>query len=255
MFDPIECIDLRHIRLVDITSVEQGGLKNMVDVEIKNDHTFCLADGIMSHNSARNSIQSARGKNKYIGSFSLRGKPLSVYDADIKDVIANREFANILTITGLQLGEPVRSKTQLRFGKLVMLTDQDLDGFHITALEFSFFAKYWPELYELGVIYRLNTPLYIATTTKGEVFEFFTEEEYKSWLPKAPKHKAEYYKGLGGFDTATFERFLNNRDKYLVRVTPLEAQDLAKFELAFSGHEADSRKDWLEGVNYFSVEE
>jgi DNA topoisomerase II len=57
--------------------------------------------------SARLSIQSARGKNPYIGSFSLRGKPLNVYDAEIKDVIANNEFANILTITGLQLGEKV----------------------------------------------------------------------------------------------------------------------------------------------------
>lgn len=201
--------------------------------------------------SARNSIQSARGKNKLIGSFSLRGKPLSVYDADIKDVISNTEFANILTVTGLQLGEPVRSKTQLRFGKLVVLSDQDLDGFHVTSLVLSFFAKYWPELFELGMIYRMNTPLYIATTVKGEIFEFFTEEEYEAWVPKAPKHKADYFKGLGGFDTETFERFLEHRDRYLVRITALEAADLAKFELAFSGAEADARKEWLQDMRYF----
>jgi DNA gyrase/topoisomerase IV subunit B len=174
--------------------------------------------------SARNSIQSARGKNPYIGSFSLRGKPLNVYDCEIKDVIANNEFANMLAITGLQLGEKVLSKTQLRFGKLVVLSDQDLDGFHITSLLLSFWAKYWPELFELGVVYRMNTPLYIATTTKGEVHEFFTQEEYDTWLPKAPKHKAEYYKGLGLFDTEVFERFLENREKYLVRVTTLGGQ-------------------------------
>jgi DNA topoisomerase-2 len=201
--------------------------------------------------SARNSIQSARGKNQLIGSFSLRGKPMNVYDAEIKDVIGNREFANILAITGLQLGEKVTSVTQLRFGKLVVLSDQDLDGFHVTSLVLSFWAKYWPELYELGVVYRMNTPLYIATTTKGEVFEFFTEEEYHTWSLKAPKHKAEYYKGLGGFDTEVFERFLTNRDRYLVRITTLEAADLAKFELAFSNTEQDARKDWLQDVRYF----
>lgn len=205
--------------------------------------------------SARNSIQSARGKNQLIGSFSLRGKPMNVYDCEIKDVIANREFANILTITGLQLGEKVFSVTQLRFGKLVVLSDQDLDGFHVSSLVLSFFAKYWPELFELGVIYRMNTPLYIATTGKGEVHEFFTEEDYDTWALKAPKHKADYYKGLGGFDTEVFERFLENRDKYLVRVTALEAADLAKFELAFSNTEQDARKEWLQDVRYFHGEQ
>jgi DNA topoisomerase-2 len=205
--------------------------------------------------SARNSIQSARGKNQLIGSFSLRGKPMNVYDAEIKDVIGNNEFANILAVTGLQLGEKVTSLTQLRFGKLVTLSDQDLDGFHVTSLVMSFFAKYWPELFELGVIYRMNTPLYIATTSKGEVHEFFTEEEYATWNKTAPKHKAEYFKGLGGFDTETFERFLTNREKYLVKITTLEAADLAKFELAFSNTEQDARKVWLEDVRYFHVQE
>lgn len=253
MFESVDArtLDLRHLKLVDIDSVQLGEHRNMVDVEIKEDHTFCLADGIISHNSARNSIQSARGKNQLIGSFSLRGKPMNVYDAATAEVIANREFANILTVTGLQLGEKVRSVTQLRFGKLVVLSDQDLDGFHVSSLVMSFFAKYWPELFELGVIYRMNTPLYVASTGKGELHEFFTEEDYINWAAKAPKHKAEYYKGLGGFDTDMFERFLENREKYLVQITALEAADLAKFELAFSNVFQDERKSWLAGVQYF----
>jgi DNA topoisomerase-2 len=205
--------------------------------------------------SARNSIQSARGKNQLIGSFSLRGKPMNVYDAEIKDVIGNNEFANILTVTGLQLGEKVTSVTQLRFGKLVVLSDQDLDGFHVTSLVLSFWAKYWPELFELGVVYRMNTPLYIATTSRGEVHEFFTDEDYVAWAAKAPKHKADYFKGLGGFDTDTFERFLEGREKYLVQITALEAADLAKFELAFSNTEQDARKEWLQDVRYFHGQE
>jgi DNA topoisomerase-2 len=201
--------------------------------------------------SARNSIQSARGKNQYIGSFSLRGKPMNVFDAEIKDVVGNNEFANILAVTGLQLGVPVTSITQLRFGKLVILSDQDLDGFHVSSLVMSFFAKYWPELFKLGAIYRMNTPLFMAKTTKGETFEFFTKEDYNEWAVDAPKHKADYMKGLGGFDTDAFENFLVNREKYLTRITALEAADLAKFELAFSNTEQDSRKKWLDGVQYF----
>lgn len=248
-----EMAELRKLNK-DASKMNPKRVDKFDDAVEKNDRHLCecyFTEG----DSARNSIQSARGKNKYIGSFSLRGKPLNVYDAAIKDVIANNEFANMLAITGLQLGEKVLSKTQLRFGKLVVLSDQDLDGFHITSLLLSFWAKYWPELFQLGVIYRMNTPLYIATTTRGEIHEFFTQEEYDAWAAKAPKHKAEYFKGLGLFDTETFERFLENREKYLVRITPLEAADLAKFELAFSNTEQDARKEWLQDIRYFGVEE
>ena len=232
-------------------------IEKFTDAVEKKDRHLCecyFTEG----DSARSSIQNARGKNQLIGSFSLRGKPLNVYDCETKEIIEPRkngdlpELANIMVATGLQFGVPVNNINQLRFGKLVVLSDQDLDGFHITSLLLSFWAKYWPEIFKLGAVYRMNTPLYIAKTSKGDVFEFFTEEEYQTWAKTAPKHKADYYKGLGGFDTETFERFLQNREKYLVQITALEAKDLAKFELAFSNTEQDSRKVWLEGVTYFT---
>ena len=97
----------------------------------------------------------------------------------------------------------------------------------------------------------MNTPLWIAKTTKGEQFEFFTQAEYDAWKETAPKHKADYYKGLGGFDTDTFGMFLQNRENYLTKITTLEAKDLAKFELAFSDTFQDDRKIWLEDMRYF----
>jgi DNA gyrase/topoisomerase IV subunit B len=105
------------------------------------------------------------------------------------------------------------------------------------------------------MVYRMNTPLYIVKTNKGELLEFFTEEDYERWAAKGIKHKADYYKGLGGFDTETFERFIENLDKYLVKITELEAQDLAKIELAFSNKEQDARKEWLEDIRYFEIED
>jgi DNA topoisomerase-2 len=240
----------------DIAKANPKRVDKFTDAVEKRDRHLCecyFTEG----DSARNSIQSARGKNKLIGSFSLRGKPLNVYDTETKEILAPRkngdmsEFANVMVVTGLQFGETINHVSQLRFGKLVVLSDQDLDGFHVTSLVLSFFAKYWPELFKLGVIYRMNTPLYIATTTKGDVFEFFTEEEYETWAATAPKHKADYFKGLGGFDTETFERFLENRERYLTRITALEAADLAKFELAFSNTEQDARKEWLQDIRYF----
>ena len=235
-------------------------LEKFTDAVEKKDRHLCecyFTEG----DSARASIQNARGKNQYIGSFSLRGKPLNVYDCETKEIIEPRkngalpELASVMVALGLQFGVTVNHISQLRFGKIVILSDQDLDGFHITSLLLSFFAKYWPELFQLGAVYRMNTPLYIAKTSKGEVHEFFTEAEYKEWAATAPKHTADYYKGLGGFDTEVFERFLQNREKYLTKITALEAADIAKFELAFSNTEQDARKEWLQDIRYFEVEE
>ena len=140
--------------------------------------------------------------------------------------------------------------SNIRFGKLVILSDQDLDGFHISALLISFLAKFWPELFDLGMVYGMSTPLYIAKTKNGE-HEFFTEEEYTTWAKNAPKHTADYFKGLGGFDTKTFAKLLENREKYLTKISKLEALDFAKLELAFSDADANARKAWLSEVNYF----
>jgi DNA topoisomerase-2 len=213
--------------------------------------------------SARASIQSARGKNPYIGSYSLRGKPKNVFEEEPKDIIAPRknkkgeptgdlpELANVMLILGLEFGVKVTSVDQLRFGKIVILSDQDLDGFHITGLLLAFFAKFWPELFSLGVIYRMNTPLFIATVGKSDTYEFFTEEEYGEWAKTAPKHKADYYKGLGGFDTEVFEGFIHNRQKYLTQFAPLTQEDLGLIEMAFGKSEQEARKEWLEDIRYF----
>lgn len=222
-------------------------------VERKDRHKCAVF--ITEGDSARSSIQNARGKNTLIGSYSLRGKPLSVYDEEMARIIANNEFANLLTITGLRLGEPVKSLQDLRFGRIVILSDADLDGYHISALLLSFFAKYWPELFTLGVICRMQTPVYIAKTSKGEIHEFNSIVEYETWAKAAPKHKADYFKGLGTFDTESFERFLANMDKYLVSIDPLSDDDTEKLELAFSSAGADRRKTWLQEVRYFDIED
>jgi DNA topoisomerase-2 len=233
----------------DAAKSDPRKVEKFSDANEKKDRHLCelyLAEG----DSARLSIQSARGKNPYIGSFSLRGKPLNVMDADLKDIIGNTEIKNILTITGLEIGKEVKDLSELRFGKIVGMTDFDLDGHHIFALLMNLFGKFWPELFELGAIYRLNTPLYIVTAGKEEL-EFFTEEDYKDWAAKGIKHKFEYFKGLGTFESSQFKKIIENREKYLIKISKIEAEDFAKLSLAFSNGEADNRKDWLMSASYF----
>lgn len=117
-------LDPRLISLVDITSVELGIHRNMVDITVEDDESFLLADGIISHNSAAKSLFAARGKNPYIGTFPLKGKPLNVRDKDIARVLGldkkkerekegkktePNEIQKILTLLGLKIGESVES--------------------------------------------------------------------------------------------------------------------------------------------------
>jgi len=212
--------------------------------------------------SARKSIHEARGKNPYIGTFALKGKPLNVMDTEMRRIIGgkssmgkdndgNNEIKNILKITGLKIGEPVKHVRDLRFGKIVILSDQDLDGFHVSALLINFFAYFWPELFKLGVIYRMNTPLVIATV-KGKEHEFESDQSYEAWAKTAPKHDAARFKGLGKFKTDRFKKLIENREKYLVRITELHQPDINSIALAFKGSLADERKIWLAGINYFA---
>lgn len=255
-------IDPRTVQLVSIDSVEHIGMTSMVDITVDEDESFIFSDGLISHNSARKSIHEARGKNPYIGSFALKGKPLNVMDVDLKKVIGegkkergekdgNDEIKNIMKITGLKIGVPVKSVKDLRFGKIVILSDQDLDGFHVSSLLINIFSYFWPELFELGIIYRMATPLVIAEV-KGKEYEFMTDEDYEEWSKTAPKHNVSRFKGLGKFKTPRFKKLLENRDRYLVRISKLEAKDVDAINLAFKGNRADDRKDWLNGVNYFS---
>ena len=224
------------------------------------DHDRHLCEIYLSEgDSARKSIHEARGKNPYIGSFALKGKPLNVMDVDMKRVIGgkdkddngNNEIKSILKITGLKIGEKVKSVKDLRFGKIVILSDQDLDGAHISSLLINFFAYFWPELFELGIIYRMNTPLIIATV-KSKEYEFMTDISYEEWSKTAPKHDIMRYKGLGKFKTQRFKQILENREKYLIRIAKIEDIDKKFIELAFKGSLADDRKEWLSDVNYFN---
>lgn len=114
--------DLQSVDLIDIESVTLGHHVNGIDLEVHEDQTFTLGDGLISHNSAAKSIQGGRGDNPYIGSFPLRGKVLNVRDKDVTRVLGldkkkekekegkktePTEIQKIMTVLGLTIGEKV----------------------------------------------------------------------------------------------------------------------------------------------------
>lgn len=192
--------------------------------------------------SAAKTLLSARDPN-VVGVFPLRGKFINVRDIEIKSLANNEEFQNFMSIMGLKIGQKITSVAELRFGKIVMCTDQDPDGNHICGLIFNMINEFWPELFKLGVITKLNPPLIVAKTSKKR-YEFFSSSEYETWASTATKHTKDYFKGLGTYETADFKKFLTDAS-YAVTITANNADDIEALNIAFDKSKADARKEWL----------
>jgi DNA topoisomerase-2 len=215
-----------------------------------------LAEG----DSAAKSLFAARGKTPYIGTFPLKGKPLNVREKEIARVLGldkkkegktePNEIQKILTIIGLRIGEKVNSLNDLRFGKVAFATDADVDGAHIAGLLMNVFDTFWPELFRMGFVHILRTPVVKVVLKNKEVLEFFTEREFKDWVKKeGSKTKGwnhRYYKGLGTTKTNDFTPYMENLNKYLFQITMEGDEDKQALDLAFNGERADDRKAWLE---------
>jgi DNA topoisomerase-2 len=175
------------------------------------------------------------GRNAF-GVFPLRGKPRNVRDASVKQVTDNEEFSNLKKILGLQHGKVYNSLRELRYGRLMIMTDADLDGSHIKGLVLNMFHVYWPQLIGLGFVVSMVTPVIKA----GKVW-FFTEEEFKAATPSGP---VKYYKGLGTSTSAEAKEYFKQIERLTVAFNS-DPKMNESMTLAFSKAQADDRKGWL----------
>lgn len=125
------------------------------------------------------------GRDKY-GVFPLRGKMLNVREATAKQIIENAEVSNLLKIIGLNYKEKYETREslkQLRYGKLMIMTDQDHDGSHIKGLLINFVHNQWPNLLKHGFVEEFITP--IVKVSKGnQERSFYSMPEFEEWQNK-----------------------------------------------------------------------
>ena len=105
------------------------------------------------------------GRDKY-GVFPLKGKVMNVRDATTSQIMKNTEITNLKKIIGLETNKKYTNTKSLRYGKIMIMTDQDHDGSHIKGLVMNLFHSLWPELLELGFITSMITPIIKATKGK-----------------------------------------------------------------------------------------
>jgi DNA topoisomerase-2 len=230
----------------EIVKANPRRIEKFSDANEKNQRSKCILF-LTEGDSASKAIQSARD-TRWMGSYPLKGKPVNVNGTDVKKLIANKEFNNIMTIMGLQLGVKVKSPEELYFGKIGYMTDADVDGSHIVGLLINMLYHFWPELFEMGVVYRFRTPLLkVWPTGQKKAIEFFTEAEFQEWKAKNldTKFKSRYFKGLGTSKTEDFKGYLSDLDRYLIPLVIEDREDKDAIDLAFNKDRADDRKEWL----------
>ena len=176
------------------------------------------------------------GRNAY-GVFPLRGKPRNVRDASVKQLTDNQEFSDLKKIIGLQHGRVYTSLRELRYGRLMIMTDADLDGSHIKGLVLNMIHHFWPGLIQLGFVVAMVTPVIKA----GKDW-FFTEAAYAASGNRSTQVK--YYKGLGTSTSSEAKEYFKMIDRLTVKFDHDSETDKS-MTLAFAKPMADARKEWL----------
>jgi len=190
---------------------------------------------------------SITGRDNY-GCFPIRGKSLNVRGVALQKIKDNDELKNIIQILGLEFGKKYKSTSELRYGKVVLTSDSDTDGYHIKGLLINFFEIFWPELLKLDFIYEFVTPIIIATNGKRKKF-FYKQNEYDKWcseIGNLSAYNIKYYKGLGTLGPQLGKELFKDLDKHLIPFhysNPERTKDL--IDLAFNKKRPDDRKEWL----------
>ena len=204
----------------------------------------------------------------YFGIFPLRGKMLNVREANKEQLIKNAEVEAVKKIIGLKIGQDYSNNTEegaknyslLRYGKIIIMADQDLDGSHIKGLIINFIHFFWPSLIRRNdFLYQMITPIVVATlnssvsqrTLAKDRKLFYSVTEFNRWREEVQTSRGagswtfKYYKGLGTSDAREGKEYFKNLSKNLKPFRRESEEDEKKIEMAFEKKMIAERKNWL----------
>lgn len=224
-----------------------GKLANCISREPENCEIF-----IVEGDSAGGSAKSSRDRNTQ-AILPLRGKILNVEKASIDKVLANAEIKTMINAFGCGFSEGYGNDfdiSKLRYHKIILMTDADVDGSHIDTLLLTFFYRFMPDLIREGHVYVSMPPLYLATpSAKKEKAEYLYDD--KALLRYREKHREGSYeikrfKGLGEMDPSElWETTLNPENRVLKRVEIEDARLASEVTGMLMGTEVGPRREFI----------
>ena len=209
---------------------------------------FCEGD------SAKAGIVSGLSKEdrNVLGVYPMKGKLFNVRGESPKRILENKEVTEIKQILGIESGKEYTQEivnTKLRYGKILFMTDQDLDGSHIKGLGINLFDSEWKSLINIpGFIGFMNTPILKAKKGASEL-KFYNDGEWNSWCSSnsIKGWKIKYYKGLGTSTSKEFKEYFQH--KKIVNFVNNDAECNNAIDMVFNKTRANDRKTWLENYD------
>ncbi|MBN3313791.1 TOP2A topoisomerase, partial [Atractosteus spatula] len=240
-----KCSAVKHTKIKGVPKLDDAN-----DAGGKNSNmcTLILTEGDSAKTLAVSGL-GVVGRDRY-GVFPLRGKMLNVREASHKQIMDNAEINNIIKIVGLQYKKnysDAESLKTLRYGKIMIMTDQDQDGSHIKGLLINFIHHNWPSLLRHNFLEEFITPIIKASNKKQELC-FYSIPEFNEWKESQSNLKSwkiKYYKGLGTSTSKEAKEYFADMERHRIPFKYAGPADDEAITLAFSKKKVDERKEWL----------
>ena len=225
-----------------ITGIPKLDDANKAGTKHSKDCTLIVTEGDSAKTLAVAGL-SVVGRDHY-GVFPLRGKCKNVRDVSVAQLTSNQEFNDLKKILGLQQGKEYTTVSDLRYGRLMIMTDADNVGSHIKGLILNMIHYFWPSLLKLNFVVSMVTPI-IKATKGSQIKSFYTDSAFRTWYGDGRAGwKVKYYKGLGTSTSVEAREYFKKIQDLTVRFDVDNMTD-ESIVLAFDKKKADSRKTWL----------
>ena len=209
-------------------------------IDAKGKERWKCSLGLFEGDSASGAFRKYRTPET-MGAFSLKGKFINVSEITNSKLSQNREAVDLMAAIGLKLGQPINIK-DLRYGRILIFTDADYDGNSISALLINFFHKYWPDMFDRRMIYKVETPILVAipNNKKNKKILFYTQQEYVDWEKtiNIKDYEIKYKKGLAALVDDEYNGIINDPKITLITKDDISAKQL---DIWF-GDNSDMRK-------------